>query len=366
MSDIEYARHAALEVTVDGHDVASFFSSYLLDFTFTDNSSGKADEVQITLHNRDGKFTEKWQIKKGMPVYAAIVCTDWEESGSTMTLPCGSFKIDEVEYSGPPDKVTIKAVSSALTGGLRETNRTRAWENTSLQNVSAQIASEYGLSLMYYGDAHQFKRQDQRNESDIAFLSRIASERGMHCKCHDGKLILFDAESAESQDASMSIPKTGDMYSPTSWSFKESSSGTGYDKVEVAYTDPVTGNVHIAEAQAKNKSAALYKDESKTLTYQQRAESAAEAARLGRAALHKANTEERTASIECMGCPKLVAGRTVRLEGYGEFSGAYFIQSATHKISGSGYTTSLELSTSAPTKEGKSLDIEFTGVLNEL
>ena len=150
------------------------------------------------------------------------------------------------------------------------------------------------------------------------------------------------------------------MYSPTSWSFKESSSGTGYDKAEVAYTDPASGSVHKAEANSSVVSASLYKGETKTLTYQQRAENAYEAAKLGRAALHKANTQERTASLECMGCPKLVAGRTVSLEGFGQFSGTFFIKTATHKLSGSGgFTTSLELTVGAPTKEGKFSDVEY-------
>lgn len=45
-----------------------------------------------------------------------------------------------------------------------------------------------------------------------------------------------------------------------------------------------------------------------------------------------------------MGHPGLVAGLTVNLAGFGDFSGAYLIEKATHKVGGSGgYTTALEL-----------------------
>lgn len=111
----ELARRVTLQVSINGHDAADAMNPYLLEFSFTDNSHGKADEVQISLHNRDGRWSGPWKPKKGMPVSATIVCHDWEEPGQTLSLPCGGFKIDEIEFNGPPDKVSIKAVSSTLT-----------------------------------------------------------------------------------------------------------------------------------------------------------------------------------------------------------------------------------------------------------
>lgn len=342
----EYARRAALKVTIDGHDATDYMAPSLLDFTYVCNAGGKADEVQITLHNRDGRWSGDWKPKKGMPVQAEILCADWEEPGENLSLPCGSFAIDEITFSGPPDRVEIKAVSADLTGGLRDTQKTRAWENTSLRLVGEEIAGEYGLSLFYSGDAHEFLRQDQRNEGDLAFLNRLASQFGMSCKAHDGKLVIFDREQAEGQAAGMSIAKAGGQYSPQSYSFRESSSNTGYDKACAAYTDPRTGTTHKAEARAQDM------DGGKTLTLQNRAESPAQAAKMARAALHDKNSRERTASVEIMGCPALVAGQTVALEGFGDFSATYFIKTATHRISGSGgYSTSLELSRPCPTLE---------------
>ncbi len=343
----QHARRAVLEVSIDGHDVVGAVAPCLLEFTYTDNSHGKADEVQLTLHNREGKWTREWKPKKGQRVTAAIKCLSWEEPGKDLSLPCGTFKVDEIEFSGPPDKVTIKAVSSDLTGELRETDKTRAWENASLQTVAGQIAGEHGLQLMYDGKPHTFKRQDQRNESDLAFLNRVATERGMNCKVHDGKLILFDAQAAEAAAAAVTIRKTGEMYSPTSWSFKESSSGTDYSDAEWDYTDPDTGTTHSAKVSAGGAGA------SKTLTGQQRAESPAEALDLAAADLHKANAEAQTASVECMGCPRFAAGATVDLADFDDFSGRYYIKSAKHKVSGSGgYSTSLDLTTGAPTSGG--------------
>ncbi len=350
----EQARRVTLAVSINGHDVASVFSAYLKDFIYTANSHGKADEVQISLHNRDGKWSGPWKPTKGMPVTAAITCHDWEGPGQVLSLPCGSFKIDEIEFSGPPDKVGIKAVSSTLTTAFRDTKKTRAWENTTFQAVAGQIAGENGLSLMYHGPAYGFARKDQRNESDLGFVYRLAHERAMNCKTHDGKLILFDAESAEAQGAVMSIPRTGSMYSPKSWSFKDTSAETRYTDGQAAYTDPIKGETHTAVTKA----AVGEGSGSKTLTIQQRAESAGEAMALSRAALHQANAEEQTGSLECMGCPRLVAGRTIELQDFGAFSGRYFIRTATHRISGSqGYAVSLELTKGASTSGVSAVDV---------
>lgn len=349
----EKARRVTLKVSIGGQDATGIMPS-LVDFSYTDNAHGKADEVQIALHNRDGQWSGGSCPKKGAGITATLICHDWEKAGQTLSLPCGQFKVDEVEFSGPPDKISIKAVSASLTGGLRDSNRTRAWENTTFQAVAGQIAGEHGLALYYDGDAHPLRRLDQRNESDLAMIYRLAHERAMNCKVHDGRLILFDAEKAEAQGAMLSIPKSKNMYSPIRYSFRDSSAGTRYTKAEVAYTDPGTGRTHTGTAAASVGDG----EGSKGLTLQKRVETSGEAIRLGRAHLHNANVEEQTASIECMGCPYMTAGRTIDLLDFGKFSGRYFIRSATHRVAGGqAYTTSLELTKGAPTSGGSAADV---------
>ena len=75
---VQYARRAELSVRIDGHDAAGIVAPYLKEFSFTDNAHGKADELQIVLHDRDGKWAGAWCPKKGMMVQASIVCKSWE------------------------------------------------------------------------------------------------------------------------------------------------------------------------------------------------------------------------------------------------------------------------------------------------
>lgn len=123
---------------------------------------------------------------------------------------------------------------------------------------------------MYDGPEHAFGRQDQREESDLGFVQRLAKERGMNCKVHDGRLVLFDGAGADARPAALTIAKRGGMYSPASYSFKESSSKTDYGKAEVAYTDPAAGTTHTAKVTVPEGP-----PDAKTLQLNTRVESAA-------------------------------------------------------------------------------------------
>lgn len=331
-------RRVKLSVLIGGHDATSAIEPSLLDFQFTDHAGGKADEIRLTLHDREGKWNGPWRPSKGTAVTARITALDWEEPGRHLTLPCGTFKVDEVEFSGPPDKVTLKAVTSALTSGLRDEAKTRAWENFSLQGLAGQIASENGLTLMYDGPEHAFGRQDQREESDLGFVQRLAKERGMNCKVHDGRLVLFDGTGADARPAALTIAKRGGMYSPASYSFKESSSKTDYSKAEVAYTDPAAGTTHTAEVTVPEGP-----PDAKTLQLNTRVESVAEAMRLGTSGLRDANKGKEKANLEIMGNPAVVAGTVLDLTGFGKFDGRWFVEKAEHKVGNNGYRTSVEL-----------------------
>lgn len=221
----EHARRVRLAVTIGGHDATDALAPSLLSATYTDNAAGKADEVRLDLHDRDGKWLGEWAPKKGTEVSMRILCTDWFGPGQDASLNCGSFKVDEVEYSGPPTKVSIKAVSAALTDGLRETKKTQAWEGYSLQAVAGEIAQRNGLELLYNADAFPFNRQDQREESDLPFLQRLASARGVNVKVHDGRLVCEAAKRGDARAAAVAISRTGGQFSPSRWSFKENRKG---------------------------------------------------------------------------------------------------------------------------------------------
>lgn len=343
MANEELARRFDIKLWIGGHDATDYINPYLKELTYTDSADGEADDLQFTLHDRDGHWCNDWQPTKGTKVKCTAVCKNWEEPGKDIKLLCGEFTIDEVEFSGPPTQVRIKALTSAMTTGLRDSRKSRAWQNSSFQNVAGQIAEEHNLELQYDGDPCSFERKDQRSDSDLGFLNRQCRENGFNFKVHDGKLVIRDARKAEMQEPVLTIPMKGMMYSPTSWSFKTSSADTGYTEAKSVYTDPKKGKTHTAVVEAE-RSGDQYDEADKSITLDGRTESPADAARKAKAKLQDKNGKENTCSIDMMGCPSLYAGQVISLTGYGTFSGNYLIKKLTHKFSSSGYTTSAELS----------------------
>ena len=72
-----------------------------------------------------------------------------------------------------------------------------------------------------------------------------------------------------------------------------------------------------------------------------RVTSRAEAERLAKATLRKLNLRKLTGSMTLD--TRLVAGVVVEVRGFGSFDGRFFVESATHSVSGSGYTTSINV-----------------------
>ena len=129
----DLARRAFLSVSIGGHDATSFLEPYLLSFEYSDQAEGKSDEISMELHDRDGKWLAGRLFSKGTGVTASIRCLNWWGPGQNLSLDCGKGTCDEVSVSGPPTKVSIKAVSASLYGPLRDTRHTRAWEAFTLQ-----------------------------------------------------------------------------------------------------------------------------------------------------------------------------------------------------------------------------------------
>ena len=72
-------------------------------------------------------------------------------------------------------------------------------------------------------------------------------------------------------------------------------------------------------------------------------ESQAQAQQVAKQRLLAANRSEVTGTLTLMGDTRFLAGVTLTLEDFGNFTGKYFVTKATHKVDRSGYTTTLEL-----------------------
>jgi len=256
--------------------------------------------------------------------------------GKDKVLDCGVFEIDTVNYSGPPQKITIKATSIPYKAKLRQTKYNRVWENTTLKNMAQKIAGRSNFKVMYLSNSNPvYKRKEQINMTDIAFLKKMCKKAGISLKITSKTIVLFDAADYEKK-AEVKKIKAG-KGNIISYSFSTKTADTAYSSCRVVYTDPDTKETIEATYTPENANA-----DGQTLEIKQKVSSVAEAKELAKKSLRAKNKGETTAEFTLVGDVDYVAGITVRVYGYGEFNGKYIVEQANHSITG-GYKVQVKL-----------------------
>ena len=347
MSDPNLARRAEMSVSFDGVDITADIKPYLLSLSYTDNEEGEADDLQLTLQDRDGLWLKNWLEEAveaasaaKLKISASILRRNWRGDGKDDTLPCGSFELDSVEASGPPSTVTVKATALPYSAQIRQTKKTRAWESYRLSGIAGEIAGASGLRFMYEAAADPFyKRVEQLRTSDIELLTRLCGDAGISMKAADGMLVLFDQAAYEKKPAVLTIQKGGGAY--TKYRLSSGAAGTQYASCRVSCVDPGTGKRIEGIAGTDGRGGAAQNNQ--RLEISARVSSPGEAKALAEKRLRLHNKFARTAVFTLPGNPVLAAGVTVCLEGWGGWSGKYIVSQAVHSVGGGAYTTQIKL-----------------------
>ena len=171
---IEGAQRAAVyatpvfRITVDGQDIAQRISPRLISLELTDNRGLEADQLSITLSDHDGLLA--------MPATGAQLrlWLGWSDTG---LVDKGSYTLDEIEHSGAPDTLSLRARSADLRKSLK-TRRERSWSNTTLGEVIRDVALGNGLkpTIAQQLEALTILQLDQANESDANLIARLGEE----------------------------------------------------------------------------------------------------------------------------------------------------------------------------------------------
>ena len=328
------ARNTLIHIVYEGKDISRDIAPFLLTFSFTDNEGGKADDLALTLEDKNLAWLLDWTPSKSDTITASIIKSDGDQ---LTTLPCGTFSVDQIDYSCPPSVLTLKAASSAITTKARREKHTRSWENVTLRGVLSDLAAENGLSLFMDSAGHGvLERVEQVEQSDLEFMKALCEDYGQAVKIQAGQVIVYDLEEYEAKTSAAKITREDKRL--LSWKFSTKTAKT-YKGARVKYHDPVKHEDYEAEDLDD------YQEGSEEwLEIHERVESQGDAQRVAHKRLHEANRREVTGSVTLIGDVRFLAGMNVDLEDFGNFSGKYSITKATHKVDSSGYTTTLELS----------------------
>ncbi|MGX5337567.1 phage late control D family protein [Citrobacter freundii] len=178
----------AYMLTLDGEDITQNFSNRLIGLTMTDNRGFEADQLDIALDDTDGLVE--------LPPRGASL-TLWLGWQGSALVNKGSFTVDEIEHRGAPDTLTIRGRSADFRGSLNS-RREQSWHDTTLGVIVETITQRNKLTASV-ADALKsiaIPHIDQTQESDAAFLSRLAERNGASVSVKAGKLLFLKAGSA--------------------------------------------------------------------------------------------------------------------------------------------------------------------------
>jgi len=307
-----------------------------------------------------------------------ICVENWNAEGEYDELDCGTFEIDNVDFSGPPDQVSIKAVSTPTSTGLRREEKTRAWEDTTLQKIAKDIADAANLKLMYEVEGEiELDRVDQIKKSDMAFFNELCKQYGISLKVTSEILVLFEESAYEAKDAIATYDKneiggrlinykfsqnTGDTVYKVISSYKDPKSGKLIQAEFTPEKPPVTGQAGLVNARPGDLRGDNFREGNDTSSdasggtfdtgfnafndtaddfEEIRSDRTDNAMRQAKAVAREKNKMEWTCSLTLVGNVLLVGGVNIQLTNFGVYSGKYSIDEASHSVSG-GYTTTVK------------------------
>ncbi|MGR6981226.1 phage late control D family protein [Testudinibacter sp. P27/CKL/0425] len=169
----------------DSKDITSTVSDRLISLTLADNRGFNADQLDIEISDHDGALAFP---PRGATLEAWI---GWQDSG---LVHKGKYTVDEIEYSGAPDKLMIRGRSADLMGTLT-TKQERSFDNISISDLIAQLAKENGLKPLCgepFG-SQIIQHLDQTNESTINLLTRLAEQYDAIATVKNGYLMFIKA-----------------------------------------------------------------------------------------------------------------------------------------------------------------------------
>lgn len=223
------------KLSINGKPFNTDALSRIISISLTDKSGFEADELTVSLSDHDGKLA--------LPPKSAeiTIALGYIETG---ILDKGSYKITEVSWSGAPDTLHITAQSADTSDRFSEAKE-KSWHKTSLTEIIESIAAANGYTPII-GKAYQDEKIDhidQSNESDAAFLSRLAERYDAIATVKHGRL-LFVSSGEATTAGGQPLPtiritrNSGDQYT-----FRYSNTES-YNAVRAYYIDKQTGKKH--------------------------------------------------------------------------------------------------------------------------
>jgi hypothetical protein len=259
------------------------------------------------------------------------VSLGWQGPGVSVQ---GTYIVDEVELSGPPDTLAIRAKAADMRASLKA-QKTRSWDAVSIGELVRQIAAGHGLKARV-GSALRGVRiphLDQTEESDLHLLTRLARDHDAVAK-PAGEHLLFVPRGEAASATGQPMPAVDVRLQDVSRWRVTLADRDAYSSVRANWHEPDTGQLRTETAGSGEPA----------WTLRRAYASASEASEAARAKL--AELARGTASLSlklASGNPAIAAEGVLMLGGFGDGAdGSWTCVRVVHRLDRGGYSTQAE------------------------
>lgn len=330
-------RTPAFEITVDGIDITAQVSKRLLDLQLTDKRGFEADTLSLTLDDTDGLLAIP---PEGAKVAVKIGWTD------SPLVDKGTYIVDDITHSGPPDKLTISANSADFHKSMNE-QKSRSWTAKTLGDILNTIASDHSVESALNTDlaAKLIEQLDQTDESDGHLLTRLGKRFDAIATLKSGRLLfmpmgLGQSASGKTLPALTLTRQDGDRHT-----FRSAKGQNDFTGVKANWHDLDAATERTVTVQGDS-------DTPKLKTLRQTYPTEIEATEAASAEWQRIQRGRHTFSLNLSeGRPELIPETPVILSGWKEdlIDFEWVVGDVKHSLNGRGLRVNLDLETKVPT-----------------
>jgi uncharacterized protein len=334
MSDL-ISSATSYEVTVNGTVFKQTENDGLQSLVVEDHID-MVDMLTLKVGGAEGQPT--WSFNIGDPVEAK--------------LGAGSIKLFEGEITSIDPGFQVEGVSSMTIRALDKVHRlgrgrkTRFWLDMKDSDVATEVGADSGLSVDADTTADTLPYILQRNESNVAFLKRLAARNNFVLRVEEGKLLFKKASfggAAETFTMGENLRSARFSFNTADMVQKVVVRGWDITKKEEIVGEATTGDItKIGGGQLGADVAAVFGDSTAYITDVPVTEQGL-ATSIAKAEMERLARQFCHGSAVVSGTDKVYAGSMVKFEGLsGNLNGTYFVVATRHIVSNrSGYSTEL-------------------------
>lgn len=339
MDEVYRGRRAYTSLVFNGQNVTERLREYLESVTFTDVASGSSDSVNIQLNDRDGDWIGNWYPTKGDSIQGGAFFRDWFEVGDSYSISYGIFVLDSIKFSGNPSRASFGGMAIPQDQSFKTRQRTKTWENVTLQQIGNEIAGRYGMTCQYNADAVQIESLEQTDKTDSDFLYSTCKDYCLKMKVYNKKIVIFDCGRMEAKAPVAAF--TRQTFVNDAWDYSDELEGT-YTGAIIKYKSSDSsgddGEISVTVGNADEDS-----PKARVLYINTKVDNEADAIRKAKAKVNEANESATKLSGTIWGFPRLASGVTVTVKGMGHANGKYYVEKVTTQIGSAGTSQKVEM-----------------------